>query len=194
MRDKKDLEKLDQEARKIVGEYVPGGVWKMPVELNGRYTKSLGMCYYQCSNKYKKYAYKIGLMKKFYESEDITDHDVVEVLIHEYLHVLFPEDGHEGKWAYYAKVISNTSSYKITRRSKYKGFEVPYKWMVYCPICGTQWKFARKNYYVKNASHLIHSDCKEKGNICNLVAVKLPEDGSEVIIPKRNKEATTDCK
>lgn len=168
MRTREDLERLDKKARDILSTYSIN-VEKVYIEINSRYRRAYGTTYFVYNNG-KKYAYKIGLMKDFFECEKVSEHDILEVLIHEYLHVAFPYDCHKGNWLKYAKQITQTSDFKITRTSHYEGVKDNYKYIVYCPVCGYQWKFKSRNNYVKNASRYIHESC---GKDAHLVSYKL---------------------
>lgn len=69
-----------------------------------------------------------------------TRHDLVNVLIHEMLHVLYFHDGHTGRWKEIANKF-NQSNYskkfgKIERTGKIKRDISDYKYAVKCKKCG----------------------------------------------------------
>ena len=163
MRNYNDLIKLATEARQFLNDEI----WlvtcdDIPVFLNNRLSRAFARTLLT-RNGLNLEPQAIDVQEKFFFSENVTDKDILETLIHEYLHTLFPNDGHTGNWKYWADYITNHSEYTIGRTKEVENFNgrnTIYKYGVYCPKCGKFLGFyTRKSKVVSNSSHYIHKEC-----------------------------------
>lgn len=140
MRTKSELKTLADMAMDEMKKYNLYPYKYIPIELNSRLTRALGRCVYALNPLTgKRMTKKIELQTDFYFSQ-VDDSAIISTLIHEYLHSIFPYDGHIGDWKKYADLISQTSEYEIKRVNHYDEFIqdklTKYKYEVFCPVCG----------------------------------------------------------
>lgn len=165
MRTEKDLINFANKAREVLVQFGLHADENIPVVLNNRLTRALGVCHYVYSYEtFTKKATKIELQKAFYCCETVADNDILSTLIHEYLHAVFPYDNHGGKWKYYADLITANTEYKITIYSEPEGFD-PYimanKYELYCPKCGLVLrKYKKKTGMCAHPQNYMHRSCQ----------------------------------
>lgn len=176
-RTREDLERLAKQARDIIHGYGYEVQEDIPVMLNSNFINVWGVCVYK-PTEYRKGSKKVNrpqnitdrieLKRDFFECPTISEHDILEVLIHEYLHSVFPYDGHTGEWKKMANKITSDGVYKITRTSAYTNFDptaVGYKFTVYCPECGAKWDyetstdFTRHPWLYNHISKITSQEC-----------------------------------
>lgn len=144
--------KLVKEALKILTDL------KAPISKNITfsyrfYTESYGFCQEIKNRFYVSYRHDI-----------INDYYKMNIIIHEILHTV-PEESywfcHKGEWAKWAKIVTNSTPYKIETYAdslsvKYSGKKIPtfnakrrHSKKVYCPYCGKQYDIptSGKNYW-----------------------------------------------
>lgn len=137
----------------------------IPVVLNPRLSRALARCgtTWNKDGLIKKQV--IEVQKDYYFADKISDQQLIGTLIHEYLHSMFPRDGHEGNWKYWADYISSHSDYTITRVSEDIGFfrndYSDFKYALVCPKCNMVLKL------YKSTTKQILTPHRYSHSICN---------------------------
>lgn len=171
-----DLQTFAEQARVFLLDYNLVIDDNIQVVLNNRLSRALGRCLYknvEIDGMYHKIPFKVEIQTHYFLSDTITDHDIVQVLIHEFLHTLFPYDGHEGKWKKYANFISSSSQYTITRYTATPdNFDSKMKqrhYGLYCPHCQKVIQYYKvMSYAVRHPDLYVHTSCKTKLTAINL--------------------------
>ena len=102
-----------------------------------------------------KYEINISFSDKYidYCLENNKYEDLVNTMIHEYLHAYCAQKGvicgHNGMWKNKARVISMKTNYNITRLSKIHVKKREYKYLIKCECCGGTVKYERESKAVK---------------------------------------------
>ena len=117
---------------------------KVPVVINNRLTRCLGMCRYRYGK-----AYVIEL------SNTIIASDIQELkntICHELIHSATPGHHHGGKWKVYANKMTKSSNYTITRLHDTESLNQEamiknYKYKVVCSGCGSVSYYTRKTKF-----------------------------------------------
>lgn len=97
-----------------------------------------------------------------------NDHAIKETLIHEILHACYPHEGHRKGWKRAAKLISDSTDYRISRLSSEddKGIqedEINWMFKIECTNCGTRWFYTKpKNVRAIVRGRCMCSKCKSK--------------------------------
>lgn len=115
-----DLGKYGEKAREVLEGYGLNPPTDIPLKLEylNFYDRSETIKHGYCKvkgNKGERKPIKVVIDKTFYLYPNTDDHELLEVLIHEYLHSCFPEDCHGGNWKKWSNKISKDGEYTITR-------------------------------------------------------------------------------
>ena len=110
-----------------------------PVIINGRLTRTLGRCFYNCINGVWNPS-KIEISRQLLETA--TDESIKAVIAHECAHyvtcaITHEDHGHDSTFRFYCKKIGTTNDttfYNNIERTKNN--EEIYKYTVYCSECG----------------------------------------------------------
>lgn len=123
MRKGKDIVRIKEEAISVMAGYGLHVDRRIPIDFRKKLSKPT---YWAQCELAKDIAchYRVAFRWDYYFS-DVSDHDIVETLIHEYLHTLFFSDGHRGKWKKWANRISEDGVYIITTRNDERLFVKP---------------------------------------------------------------------
>lgn len=162
MRLEHDLKIYAKKAREVLNDFELYPDDDILVTFNNRLSRALGRCCY--THDYLTgltVPRRIEIRTDCFLSVSVSDLDIMNILIHEYLHACFPYDGHNGQWLYWANVISNNSEYTIQKYSYIdtSKFE-SYNYAAFCPKCNKILKgFKSKATMIKNASHYRHTVC-----------------------------------
>lgn len=136
-----DLQKFYMEARRIMSS-IGYDTEIIPISLNGRLSRVLGR--YFIGQK------RIEVNKTYFLNGEAQD--IMGTLIHEICHQVASPRGdnkHGFIWHNIAQDVTSKTPYTITRMSKITTFEnSPY--VVYCPKCGLEHRYARKNKVFNN--------------------------------------------
>lgn len=110
--------------------------------------------------------YEIEIAGMFKDSTD-DKNGLMDTLIHELLHTCRDCYKHTGQWKAYAERMNKLYGYRISRTSSYedcglKRPEVRYKYRVYCPECGAEWKYQKASRCVQKPENF-KCGCGHKG-------------------------------
>lgn len=91
---------------------------------------------------------------------DYSDDQIRKVIVHEVAHAICPMQHHSAKWHQTANLLGKKWGYEIERTNsdaelcadifKRKAQSSPYKFELYCPVCGTTWQYKRECNAVKH--------------------------------------------
>lgn len=109
-------DRVKEQARKIIG-----------VEIDKKAKTRNGQCRYKNGNCI------IGISDYMFECSDV---EIMTTLIHEILHTFKDTKGHDYKWKWYAKKITDNTEYTITRCRYVVGHTTQYKYEITCENCG----------------------------------------------------------
>lgn len=115
-----------------------------------------------------KYDINISFSNKYidYCLENNGYEDLINTMIHEYLHAYCAQNGvlcgHNGMWKSKARIISMKTNYDITRLSKIYIKERDYKYLIKCDCCGSTYKYVRESKAIKR----IRTYGKDSGYHC----------------------------
>lgn len=104
--------------------------------------------------------------------DDVSDKSLEDTILHEFLHTCKGCDNHGNLWKHYAAIINTKYGYDLQRcggdkddsaiaamREKRQAVE-PYKYKVYCPVCGATWHYKRKTRVVEYPHRYLCGNCK----------------------------------
>lgn len=129
-------------------DLAPGEYQLSPIVKQSKAKSYHGLCKYNSRDKTACISVSKFLM---YEK------DIMEVLIHECLHVVFPGDCHGGYWKRYADLITKETEYSVERVTHRERSEESYsvskkrdyKYFITCESCGRVYKYKNKSKVVK---------------------------------------------
>lgn len=186
-RNEEDLKRLTKKARDVIESYGYHVEESIPIKLSGclKDRRAWGACTYETDpNKrikredgtYVRPTKKIEIDKKFFESPTATEKDILQVLIHEYLHSVFSEDGHRGQWKKMANRITADGEYRITTTTAIWHYDekMPsYEYTVSCPVCGAKFDCDRTSDFVRNPNKYTHIS-KKTAKLCKGLMIVKP--------------------
>lgn len=128
------------------------------IKLNGRLSVAYGIYYTNLM--------EIEINKRYflYSKDDV----VINTIIHELIHAMYPECDHDGDWKRVADEVSEKTIYKIQEKGNDEDDDylpICAKYKLVCNKCGnTEYHVSKKNHDVRVAleHRLYHARCGEE--------------------------------
>jgi len=119
------------------------------VKISPRAVRRLGVCKYENGNCI------IEVSKHLFR---VDDKEMINTLIHEILHTFKDTKGHNYKWKWYAKRISDNTEYKIERTGTSEALTIDdYNYLITCVKCGS--KIKRHKISKRLITSCSHNSC-----------------------------------
>lgn len=136
--------------------------------------RHLGLCIYECANPREKNVDKLRFSRCIITISSCLGQDYDQIrktLCHELGHFVAPREHHSYLWKARANKIGARWGFEMTRCTNNETFNNAakqlkaersrdYKYKVYCPDCGTEWKYKTRCQIVKNPNRYLCSKCK----------------------------------
>lgn len=154
--------KTIEDVRELVTEKLNEYGWEVnfPIEVNNRFTSTLGRCRYVHQN--GKYVIdKMEFAKELMDNG--SDEEIISVALHETAHICVflatggENHGHDAVFKEWAVKLGTPP--KSTTKVHYEATVKPYRYFGYCSDCGKLViKRRTKSAYIRNIAHY-HSNC-----------------------------------
>ncbi len=123
------------------------------VKISPRAVRRHGVCRYENGNCI------IEVSKHLFR---VDDKEMINTLIHEILHTFKDTKGHNYKWKWYAKRISDNTEYKIERTGTSEALTIDdYNYLITCVKCGNKIKRCRISQRFINSCSKKYCYCRQ---------------------------------